>query len=194
MTSSNHLEILVEEQSMAAFLHSFLPRIIPKEYAINQNCFIRPHQGKSDLQKSIRIKTKALSNYALRTKFIILHDLDSHPNCKVLKNHLKSLIYNPDSNALIRIPCRELENWYLGDLASIEAIYPSSKASKFSNKSKYASPDNLHGSNEMKILCPDFSKIYCARKIAPIINLDSNRSMSFNQFVSGIQQFLSSCE
>ena len=31
-------------------------KILPEEYQLEINCFIRPHQGKSDLQKSIPVK------------------------------------------------------------------------------------------------------------------------------------------
>ncbi len=57
------VEILVEERSMEIFLRVILPELLPNPYVLDQNCFIRPHQGKSDLQKSIPKKVQAFKNF-----------------------------------------------------------------------------------------------------------------------------------
>ncbi|NJN77574.1 MAG: hypothetical protein HC803_03985 [Saprospiraceae bacterium] len=56
---STTVEILVEELSMKNVLDIILHQILPEGYVLGVNCFIRPHQGKSDLQKSIPIKVNA---------------------------------------------------------------------------------------------------------------------------------------
>lgn len=83
--SYTHLEILVEELSMDYFLREVLPQILPPAYKLGENCFIRPHQGKSHLKKSIPKKVKAFSNMDTPTKLIIIHDQDSNDCIKLKK-------------------------------------------------------------------------------------------------------------
>jgi hypothetical protein len=53
------IEILTEELSMEELLRGLLPKILPPDYAVDVNCFIRSHEGKSDLQKSVPRKLRA---------------------------------------------------------------------------------------------------------------------------------------
>lgn len=186
------VEILTEEPSMKEVLEIILPKILPEKWILNQNYFIRAHRGKSDLQNSIPHKIKAFSPLG-NVGIVILHDQDSH-HCILLKENLQKLCTdNGNCPILIRIICRELESWYLGDLEAIEKAYPHFKASKHKNKAKYRLPDNLmNASEEIKKLVPEFQKINGARKIAPHLNIDkpdSNLSESFRQFITGIHRF-----
>ncbi len=185
------IEILTEEASMEIFLRKILPEILPKGYALDINCFIRPHEGKSHLQKSIPKKVKSYPDFPLPVRLIIIHDQDSN-DCKLLKKQLVNLAKgNKKTPFLIRIACRELENWYLGDLEAVEKVYPRIKASSLMEKKKYLNPDILFGSAEMNLLAKDFSKSYASREIPTFMNIQHNKSPSFNHFVSGIQKFLS---
>jgi Endonuclease V len=65
------IEILAEEASMALFLEGLLPRILPPDYAFGINCFVRPHEGKSDLQKSIPKKLRAFTHFPYPVKVLI---------------------------------------------------------------------------------------------------------------------------
>ena len=56
MSSAERLEIFVEEPSAEAFLRKFLPRVLPATWKLDQNVFVRPHEGKSDLAKSLNQK------------------------------------------------------------------------------------------------------------------------------------------
>ncbi|GHV69237.1 hypothetical protein FACS1894199_17650 [Bacteroidia bacterium] len=122
------LEILAEEPSMEYFLRGALPTILPDDYALDVNCFIRPHNGKSDLKRSIPKKMRAYPHYPYPVKILIVHDQDSN-DCKLLKQELINLCGNTGVPFIIRIACRELENWYLGDMTAIESVYPETKAS-----------------------------------------------------------------
>lgn len=107
------LEILTEEPSMELFLQGILPRILPSDYVLGENCFIRPHQGKSDLKRSISKKMRAYLKYGYPVKVLILHDQDSN-DCIALKSDLVALaLAETHGNVLpylVRIICRELEN------------------------------------------------------------------------------------
>ncbi len=122
---------------------------------------------------------------------IIIHDQNS-AKCVLIKDQLVKLIKNNcNLPHLVRIACRELECWYLGDLKAVENVYPKSKASKFANKSKFRDPDLLNGTDEMTRLCNDFTKGFASREIPKYIDIENNSSSSFNNLISGIQNFLS---
>lgn len=187
----DRIEILVEELSMEVFLKGLLPRILPEDYKLGQNCFVYPHEGKNDLQKRLPRRVRAYRSYPEDVKLIVVHDQDS-ADCIKLKQQLVKLIKNEDVNIqfLVRIACRELENWYLGDLKAVEKVYPKSKASGLSRKAKFRNVDKIQGSREMEYLSKEFGKTSCARSLAPIIDIEDNTSVSFNQFISGLNKFL----
>lgn len=184
------VEFLLEEKSMMDVLEILLPKILPPPYKLNENCFLRPHNGKSDLRNSIPAKIKVFSNFHEETKIVILHDQDSN-DCKVLKRDLVKLCRdNGDCPVLIRIPCRELEAWYLGDMMAIEKAYPRFKATLHRNKKKFRNPDACQASAELQKIIPTFQKGFAAKAIPKHMTIDNNASKSFNQFVSGLKQFL----
>ncbi|WP_414528163.1 hypothetical protein [Nodularia chucula] len=89
---------LLEESSIKNVLNEILPKIIPDE--ISFICI--SHQGKQDLAKSIPNKIKAFQ-FNPATKFVIVHDQDSH-DCKKLKSELLEICQNAgNKNILIRI-------------------------------------------------------------------------------------------
>ncbi|MDR2937546.1 MAG: DUF4276 family protein [Prevotellaceae bacterium] len=187
--NSTVIEILTEEASMENFLRVLLPRILPSDYTLGKNCFIRPHEGKSHLKKSIPIKMRAYPNYGYPVKVLILHDQDSN-DCMQLKGELQALCTNSSIPLVVRIACRELENWYLGDLNAVETVYPRTKASRQRHVAKFREPDNVIGSHEMSLLTKDFSKSHASREIPKHMNLTVNTSASFNHFLSGLNKLI----
>ncbi len=185
------IEILTEELSMAIFLEQFLPFILPHDYRVNENCFVRPHEGKSDLQKSIPKKMKQYPHFGYPVKVLIIHDQDSN-DCVELKNALLELAATTTNIPLVvRIACRELENWYLGDLKAVEALYPETRATSFIGKAKFRTPDNLGGAFELEKMTKRFSKTQAARDIPKLMNIEANTSYSFQQFRIGLHKLLS---
>ncbi len=187
----DYLEILVEEKTMEVFLKGVLPKILPDGFTLDENCLIRPHNGKHELKKMLPKIVRAYNNYPYPVKALIIQDQDSS-DCLDLKNSLVDLVkeHNPNLNFLVRIACRELENWYLGDLPAVESIYPESRASKLIKKAKYRNPDRVNGSEEMYRFSKNFAKVSCARKISTVISIDNNTSPSFQQFCSGLKRLL----
>lgn len=182
------LEILTEEASMENFLREILPKILPKDYQLDINCFIRPHEGKSHLKKSIPIKMKAYLRYPYPVKVLIVHDQDSNA-CLTLKKDLLDLC-NVNIPVVIRIACRELENWYLGDFHAIEAVYPEIKAAQFERKAKYRNPDIVFGSKELEGITKNFSKSLASREIPKHMNISKNTSPSFKHFLLGLTKLI----
>jgi hypothetical protein len=180
------IEIMVEEPSMEECLKELLPKIVPKTWKNEENYFIRKHQGKSDLQKSIREKVRVFNNWHEPVAIIILHDQDS-ADCKILKNDLLEKCGDHTIPILIRIVCRELESWYLGDLSAVEKAYPCFNSNKYIGKAPFRNPDILNAKDKLKKILPEYKEIASSREISKFMDVQQNRSISFNLFVSGIQ-------
>jgi Domain of unknown function (DUF4276) len=187
------IEILVEEPSMKEFLTILLPNIIDKQWNLNENYFIRSFEGKNDLQKNIPSKVKFLSNWNHEAVgVVIMQDQDSS-DCKILKQKLLNICnQNGDCPKLVRIICRELESWYIGDFFAVNQAYPSFKHQNYINKSKFRIPDICNASDELKKILPGFQKVGGAKKIAPYMNIENNKSESFKQTISGLIRFFDS--
>ena len=95
---------LLEERSAKYLLDIILPRLLPEDVEWKTI----PHEGKSDLEKSIPRKLAAWKTPD--TRFIVLHDQDSN-DCQELKKRLQNLCSERDKEVLVRIACRELEAW-----------------------------------------------------------------------------------
>jgi len=183
---SYDLIFLLEELSIKNVLEQLLPQIIPPK--LNYICI--PHQGKQDLVKSIPIKIKAFQ-FAPATKFVIIHDQDSH-DCKQLKAELLKICQDAGkSDVLIRIICHELESWFLGDLVAVEKAYqlkPQSLSKKQTQKN-YRDPDQLNSAKqELRKLVGEYYAGTHSKKIAPCLSLTKNKSRSFQIFLDGINK------
>ncbi|MCU0327230.1 MAG: DUF4276 family protein [Spirosomaceae bacterium] len=184
------VEFLLEEPSMENFLREILPKVLPNGYTLNENCFLRPHNGKSDLMNSIPKKVKAFSNFYEPVKIVILHDQDSN-DCKELKRIIQDICQsNGNCPVMIRIVCKELESWYLGDMSAIEKVYPKFKARNYQNKEKFRNPDLCNAFDELRKLIPEIQKGFASKNIPKYLNITQNQSISFQQFLSGINKFL----
>lgn len=187
------IEILVEEPSMKEFLTILLPNILDEQWNLNENYFIRSFEGKSDLQKNIPSKVKFLSNRNHEAVgVVIMQDQDSS-DCRLLKQKLLTICNeNGDCPMLVRIICRELESWYLGDFVAINKAYPNFKHQNYINKSKFRIPDNCNAYDELRKILPEFQKVGGAKKIAPFIDVVNNKSESFQQTINGLKRFFDS--
>ncbi len=173
------LVFFLEERSMKEFLDGILPRILPSGVSFRTI----PHQGKSDLEKSLPIKLKAWNEPD--TAFVVVHDQDSN-DCIQLKRKLMDLCGGYGKRVLIRISCHELESWYWGDLAAISKAY-GKDVTALGKKSKYRIPDQIiKPKQELKRYVPDMGQIDGARRIAPHMDIAANTSHSFQVFMKGV--------
>lgn len=179
------LIFLLEEQSMKCFLDGLLPRILPAEI----DFITIPHEGKSDLQKSLTAKLQGWNEPGV--KFVVVQDQDSN-DCKQLKEDLKKLCQNAHKEVLIRIACHELEAWYFGDMNALGEAY-GVDLSGAKRKSKYRTPDAImHPKAELKRLLPQHQQIAGARRLAPLIDIQNNSSASFQVFIKGVMDYAES--
>lgn len=180
------LLFLLEEPSARAMLESFLPRILPAEIEV----FYIVFQGKSDMHKRLgkRIREWCKPD----TKFVVLRDQDS-ANCMVVKQELRQICQkNGNAEALIRIACRELESWYLGDLMAVEKGLELSGLAKNQQKKNFRKPDELpNPAEELKRLTKyKYQKVSGSRRIGEFLTQQNNLSHSFRVFVNGLKQSL----
>ncbi|PVZ65659.1 DUF4276 family protein [Pelagibaculum spongiae] len=179
------LVFLLEEPSAKVMLKLFLPRILPDDVSF----FCIPHEGKQDLEKSIRNK---LQNWTVpNTWFVVIRDKDQG-DCAPLEQSLQALCEaggRPET--LIRIAVHELESWFLGDLAAIGQAYALPKLANKQNSKKFRNPDALaNAKEEIGKLVKGYQKMAGARAIAPHLALTGNTSVSFRHLICGLEKYV----
>jgi hypothetical protein len=179
---------LLEEPSAKEMIEGILPKIILEADIVIRYIIF---EGKQDLEKQITRKLQGYNNPQAR--FIILRDQDSG-DCQVVKTNLQQKCKEANKfQFIIRIACRELESWYLADLEAVEKAFNKTNLSRLQNKHKFRNPDNLQSpSKELKSLVPEYQKISGSRMIAPYLNIENTRSLSFYHFISAIKKIIHS--
>ena len=177
------LVFMVEERSMKELLEVLLPKFLPDGM---DKPIVIAHNGKSDLAASIPRKLRAW--HTPDDRFIIIHDQDSHEDCKQLKENLLTLCKNCRHAVMVRIACRELESWYFGDLAAVSLAYGKNFIN-LADKKKYRTPDKIaNPKDEIRKLIPTHQQISGAKLIAQHMSVEQNTSTSFNVFISGVKK------
>jgi hypothetical protein len=181
------LVFFVEEPSMKELLNGVLPRLLPD----GLNWLIIEHEGKSDLKLSVPRKIRAWG--VPGTRFIVLIDQDSN-DCKKLKRDLLRLCAEAgNKGALVRIVCRALESWVLGDLEAAGRALGNQQLARRQLTRKYRDPDKLGDPiREIQSLHPTYQKVAGARAVGRHLRLEpgASRSRSFEAFLSGLKRLL----
>ncbi|MEW7986753.1 MAG: DUF4276 family protein [Candidatus Thiodiazotropha sp.] len=180
-----HLVFFLEEPSAREMLKGVLPKILSDNIYTQFVVF----EGKQDLEKRLPIRLRAWQQPG--TYFVVLRDQDSG-DCLAIKTGLeKKCAAAGHPSTLVRIACRELEAFYLGDLAAVaEAIGPNNLEMK-QGKAKYRNPDSLSNpSQELRKLAPTYQKVSGSRAISAYMNVNNNRSLSFNTLILGIRNLV----
>ncbi|MBA3593864.1 MAG: DUF4276 family protein [Pseudomonadota bacterium] len=180
------LVFCLEEESAQAMLEELLPRLLPLGDIVFRYITF---QGKQDLEKQLPRKLRGYQNPL--AKFVVVRDQDSHPDCKVVKARLVDICSQAGKpNAMVRIACRELESFYLADLAAVEQGLAIAGLAHLQAKMKYRSPDYLGSpSRELFMLTRgQYQKVGGSRAIGAYLDLDNSRSDSFRNLVAGIRK------
>lgn len=177
---------LLEEPSMKGLLEALLPRVFPG-WVVGQHFLCLPHEGKSDLDRSIPRK---LSAWRIQgDRFVGVRDNDN-ADCVDLKRRLAAMCAGhgrPDT--LIRLVCQELEAWYLGDLKALAVAFDAPKADTPALRKRFDDPDSWQKpSVEVRRLVPAFQKGSGARVMGRHLSIEGNASASFRAFVSGVRR------
>lgn len=180
------LVFFLEEPSAKAMLETLLPRML--DQSITVRCV--PFEGKQDLEKQLTRKIRAYQNQ--RARFIVLRDQDSHPDCSAVKQRLLDLCEasGKADHCLVRIACRELETFYLADLAAVEQGLTLKGLSGLQPSRKFKSPDQLGSpSHELKTLTKGaYEKVAGSRAIGRYLGVDNARSPSFRNLIGAIRR------
>ena len=148
---AEHFEILVEEQSIEAFLTPVLPRIIGDSATFQ----IHAYQGKHDLLRKLGARLRAYAKWLPEnSRIIVLVDRDD-ADCAKLKKQLEReaetaglpsrfSVAGPAWRVANRIAIEELEAWYFGDWAGVRRAYPNVPRT-IPNKAAYRSCDAIRG-------------------------------------------------
>lgn len=170
-----NLVFLLEEPSAQDFLQAILPKVLPATVTP----FFLVFEGKQDLEKQIVRRLKGW----LRpdSVFLIMRDQDSG-DCTVIKKRLVKLCAEAGKpDAVVRILCRELETFFVGDWQAIADAYAKPSLSHHARSAKYRNPDELGSpSHELKRVIPTYQKREGARRISRHLVLERNRSHSFH--------------
>lgn len=189
------LAFLLEEDSARVFLEGFLPRAFP---VINDRDRFEPRffpfEGKHDLRHKLPKKLKGwrVPNSAL----VVLQDQDRE-DCRKAKERLVAICQEPSArhtNVTVRIVCRQLENWYLGDLAAVDSVYGMGLQKKYGNTARFRNVDKLDGEKMLSKITEDkYQKTDGSREMAQAMNTDYslNNSHSFRVFCEHVSRLVS---
>lgn len=179
------LVVLTEEPSAKDLLEGLLPRLLPDSWAFRCINF----EGKQDLEKRMGRTLRAWQNRDAR--FVVLRDQDSG-DCHAIKAGLIGRCLEAGKpNTLVRIACRDLEAWVLGDLSAFSREFSVPAAEKASGKAKYRDPDNLGSAmQELRRFVPTYQKRDGAKRMGRRLDPGRNTSHSFRVFCAGISKML----
>jgi hypothetical protein len=179
------LVFLLEEPSAQDALEGFLPSILLADVSVEFLVF----EGKQDLEK--RMVRRMRGWLKPDSVFVVLRDQDSG-DCRIIKQNLTDLCREagkPDT--MVRVACRALESWFLGDWASVGKAFTEPRLEKLQRKAIYQDPDRLvNPVSELRKVIPTYQKRDGARRIGPHLSQARNRSRSFQVFVEAVQRLI----
>jgi len=201
-----NLEILVEEFSAEQALYSLLPRIVP-----GVDFKVHSFRGKPDLLKQLPVRLKGYATWITQanTAVVVLVDRDND-DCLALKADVEKMAAAaglltattaPGSrgvHVLNRIAVEELEAWFFGDVPALRAAYPRIPVS-LGKRANYRNPDSIGGGTwealERVLQKGGYhrgglAKATAATEIAQHMNVDVNRSRSFQVFRDGVRRLV----
>lgn len=178
------LVFLLEEPSAQDALEGFLPFILPGGVGVTYLVF----EGKQDLEKRMARTLRAWQDP--KARFIVMRDQDAG-DCVLIKEGLLQRCREAgrEQNAIVRIACRELESWFVGDWPSVAQAFDLPKLSALRKKAMYRNPDGLPNPvAELRKYIPRYQKRDGARRIGLHLRYENNASRSFQVFVEAVRR------
>jgi hypothetical protein len=201
--SAVHLELLVEEPSMEAFLRALLPRLLPQDRTFE----VHPFQGKNDLLKKLEPRLRGYATWLPADwRIVVVVDRDDD-NCRELKRQMETIAQKAGLlsrtrsrtspwRLVNRIAIEELEAWYFGDWAAVCSAYPR-VAATVPRRQSFRDPDAVTGGTweafERVMQAHGYFKggllkIEAARAIGARIDPARSSSHSFRAFGDAISE------
>lgn len=199
--TAEHLEILVEEASMEAFLRALMPGLLGDAVPFN----VYPHQGKQDLLDKLPNRLSGYARWLPPTwRIVVVVDQDDDA-CAELKKRLEQMAAATGLRTrtaagstvwqiVNRIAIEELEAWYFGDWQAVQKVYPRVNAT-VPRQAKFRDPDAVAGGTweafervlqNAGYFKSGLRKIEAARDLGAVIDPSRNRSPSFRVFRAAI--------
>jgi hypothetical protein len=169
------LVFLLEGPSEKEAIQAWLPALLPAG--------VEPHfivfDGKQDMERRMALKLR----HWVRpdSRFIVLRDQDSAA-CANVKAALMARCVESGRAAecTVRVACHELESFFLGDWQAVARAFELPRLAKLDRKAVYRDPDRIAlPEAELRRHLPGYQKRDGARRIAPHMDLQRNRSRSF---------------
>ncbi|WP_126444237.1 DUF4276 family protein [Sulfuricystis multivorans] len=203
MAAVAHLEFLVEEPSMEAFLRALLPRLLPQDCSFEVHAF----QGKHDLLGKLEARLKGYAAWLPEDwRIVVVVDRDDE-DCHVLKRRMESLAQRAGLRTrtqaatapwqlVNRIAIEELEAWYFGDWAAVCQAYPR-VPSNLPRQQAFRDPDQIAGGTweafervmqKHGYFKSGLAKIEAARAIGCHLDPARSASRSFKAFVGAVME------
>ncbi len=199
------LIVFVEEPSMEATVEHLLPKLM------NDVDFeIRRFQCKDDLLKNLPDRLFGYSTWLPKNwAILVLVDRDDD-DCLALKQKLEDMAENAGllSKSRVgtgnrfqvanRIAIEELEAWFFGDWAAVQAAYPRVPAT-IPQRAGYRDPEAILGGTWEALervlkragyFKTGLRKIECARAVAQRMEPSRNKSHSFRAFIAAVSSAL----
>jgi hypothetical protein len=148
---ADHIEFLLEEPSMEAFLNAALPAMLPNGVTFS----LHVYQGKYDLLRKLPARLQGYQSWLPENyRIVVLVDRDADDALQ-LKQTLeavsaaaglitKTAAANDNWQSVNRIAIEELEAWYFGDWEAVKQAYPKVK-STVPQKAGFRDPDSIAG-------------------------------------------------
>jgi hypothetical protein len=192
-----HLELLVEEPSMEAFLRALLPRLLTQGRTFE----IYPFQGKADLLSKLEARLAAYASWLPADwRIVVVVDRDDD-DCYDLKRRLEDIAQRVKLSSrtscrgshwqlVNRIAMEELESWYFGDWEGVRLAYPNAPPG-ISRKKAFRDPDAIPGGTweafervlrRYGYFQTGLRKIEAARALGAVIERERSTSCSFLRF------------
>jgi len=184
-----HLVFLLEELSARDLLEGLLPRLLPSGLPVHYLVF----EGKQDLERQLVRKVRGWQRPG--AAFVVLRDQDA-ADCHAVKDRLTELLdASGRKPALVRVACRELEAWVVGDWHVVAQAFDRPQLAGQSTKAAYKDPDQLVRPVEsLRKFIPDYQKRAGARRVGPLLDPQRNQSKSFRAFCTGVQKLAGEME
>ncbi|MCY4510067.1 MAG: DUF4276 family protein [Acidobacteria bacterium] len=212
-----HFEVLVEDRSGSIALDVVLEKILGTN-GQTHSWRLHPYKGvgriPANLHTALNPRKRLLLNHLPRLLrgygrslqlghhcVLVVVDLDSQ-DCVKFKRELLGVLQtcNPRPTTLFRIAIEEGEAWLLGDRDAVKAAYPNAKDAVLNGYTQDSIcgtwevlADAVHpgGSAPLKRAgYPTAGRAKCdwARNIAPRLDVNRNRSKSFQVFRDGVRR------
>jgi hypothetical protein len=211
-----HLEVLVEDQSGKIALDVVLEKILGANGA-DHSWRVHPYKGIGRIPKNLHAVAdpgkrlllnqlpRLLRGYgrSLQPRLgcvVVVVDLDDR-DCRTFKQELLAVLHgcNPRPTTLFRIAIEEGEAWLLGDPPAVKAAYPNATDTVLHGYRQDSIcgtwevlADAVHPGGSVHLRragYPNAGKAKCdwARQIAPRMDVNQNRSPSFQVFRDGVR-------